>query len=273
MACVKHLAANSIEKARFRVDVRLSERALREVYLPHFRRCVDEGVAAVMSAYNRVNGAYCSENRHLLRDILKGEWGFSGLVMSDFLYAVHDAKAAIEAGLDLEMPFARHYGRRLLRLVERGEVSEAYIDDAVRRVLRQKIRFAQVGEPARYRLEAVAGPEHRALARLVAQKAIVLLKNEPVADWGAPLLPLDPGRVRRLAVIDRRYRQQQGATSRSCDRARRVKGGKGLRSAVRPRRPDPFCGCLGASLRCGGCCGGADAPRGRRVHAVPSKGR
>jgi len=203
MACVKHLAANSIERARFRVDVRLSERALREVYLPHFRRCVDEGVAAVMSAYNRVNGAYCSENRHLLRDILKGEWGFSGLVMSDFLYAVHDAKAAIEAGLDLEMPFARHYGRRLLRLVERGEVSEAYIDDAVRRVLRQKIRFAQVGEPARYRLEAVAGPEHRALARLVAQKAIVLLKNEPVADWGAPLLPLDPGRVRRLAVIGR----------------------------------------------------------------------
>lgn len=203
MACVKHLAANSIENARFKVDVRLTERALREVYLPHFRRCVEEGVAAVMSAYNRVNGAYCAENRRLLRDILKGEWGFAGFVMSDFFYGVHDGKAALEAGLDMEMPFAMHYGRRLEQRVRRGEVSEALIDEAVLRILRQKIRFAQVGEPGRYRLDAVAGAEHRALAREVARKAIVLLKNDPVPEWGAPLLPFDPQRVRRLGVIGR----------------------------------------------------------------------
>lgn len=203
MACVKHFAANSIENSRFRVNVRLTERALREVYLPHFRRCVDEGVAAVMSAYNRVNGAYCAENRHLLRDVLKGEWGFAGLVMSDFFYGVHDGRAALEAGLDLEMPFAMHFGRRLEEMVRRGEVPEALVDEAVLRILRQKIRFAQVGEPGRYRPDAVAGPEHRALAREVARKAIVLLKNEPLADWGDPLLPFDPRRVRRLGVIGR----------------------------------------------------------------------
>jgi len=75
MACVKHFACNSVEESRFYVDVRLDERTLREVYLPHFKKCVDSGAAAVMSAYNRVNGEYCAHNAHLLRDILKGEWG------------------------------------------------------------------------------------------------------------------------------------------------------------------------------------------------------
>ena len=88
MACIKHFAANSIENSRLRVDVRISERTLREVYLPHFKRCVDEGAASVMSAYNKVNGDYCSHNRHLLRDILKKEWGFEGFVMSDFLFSL-----------------------------------------------------------------------------------------------------------------------------------------------------------------------------------------
>src|SRR4030066_1781563 len=115
MACVKHFAANSIENARFRVDVRMNERTLREGYLPHFKRCVDEGAAAVMSAYNKVNGHYCGHNRHLLRDILKGEWGFEGFVVADFLWGVRSARAA-EAGVDLEMPFTVHFGNKLLKL-------------------------------------------------------------------------------------------------------------------------------------------------------------
>lgn len=178
MACVKHLACNSIEDTRMKVDVRIRERVLRELYLPQFKRCVDEGAASVMSAYNQVNGAYCAENPHLLRDILKNEWGFQGFVMSDFVLGLYDAKKGVQAGLDLEMPFTRHYGRKLKRLVQKGEVDEGLIDQAVLRLLRQKIRFAQVGQPGWYTPQSVASPEHRALARQMAVESIVLLKNE-----------------------------------------------------------------------------------------------
>ncbi|MBM4445532.1 MAG: glycoside hydrolase family 3 protein, partial [Chloroflexi bacterium] len=146
MACVKHFAANSIENSRFKVDVRMDERTLREVYLPHFKRCVDEGAAVVMSAYNKVNGRHCGHHHHLLRDILKGEWGFQGLVVSDFMWGIHSAEAAA-AGLDLEMPFTVHFGRKLLRLVRQGRVPETVIDEAVLRILRQKVRFGQRGDP------------------------------------------------------------------------------------------------------------------------------
>jgi beta-glucosidase len=203
MACAKHYAANSIENNRMKVDVHVDERTLREIYLPHFKRCVDEGVASVMSAYNRVSGAYCSENPHLLRDILKGEWGFQGFVLSDFVFAVHDGEAAIRAGLDVEMPFTRHYGKKLKRLVGSGRVPEAWIDDAVLRILRQKVRFGAKGEPGRYGPQAVASAEHRALAREVAVKSMVLLRNDPVPGRERPLLPIDPGQVKRIAVIGR----------------------------------------------------------------------
>ena len=205
MACAKHYALNSIENARFKVDVRVDERTLREVYLPHFRRCVDEGVASIMSAYNRVNGEWCSHHAYLLRDILKGEWGFDGFVLSDFVFAVHDGRAAALGGLDVEMPFARHYGKRLQRLVERGQVPVTVIDEAVRRILRQKVRFAQIGEPERYHPDAVASQAHRDLARESARKSIVLLKNEPPAGaaGNGPLLPLDAADMRRIAVLGR----------------------------------------------------------------------
>jgi beta-glucosidase len=202
MACVKHFAANSIENARFKVDVRMDERTLREVYLPHFKRCVDEGVAVVMSAYNKVNGHYCGHHRHLLRDILRGEWAFQGLVVSDFMWGIHSAEAA-DAGLDLEMPFTVHFGRKLLRLVRQGRVPESVIDEAVLRILRQKIRFGQGGEPERYGPRSVVSEAHRALAREAAQKSMVLLKNERAKDSDQPVLPIDLTRVKRLAVIGR----------------------------------------------------------------------
>jgi beta-glucosidase len=200
MACAKHYACNSIENARFKVDVRVKERTLREIYLPHFKRCVDEGVAGVMSAYNKVNGSYCGHNEHLLNGILKNDWGFDGIVMSDFVWGVRNAKAAAMAGLDLEMPFRNHYYRNLKKLVKKGQVPETVIDGAVMRILRQKLRFSQVGERGRYRKEVVGGREHRALAREAAVKSIVLLKNE-LARIGAPLLPLDCSRTRRIGVI------------------------------------------------------------------------
>ena len=201
MACAKHYALNSIENARFKVDVQLDERTLREVYLPHFKRCVDEGIASIMSAYNKVNGEWCSHHAALLRRILKEEWGFQGFVLSDFAYAVHNAKEAALGGLDVEMPFFNHYRRNLKTLVRKGIVPERFIDEAVRRILRQKIRFAQVGEPERYSDKAVLCAEHIQLAREAAQKSIVLLKNEPASTGEPPLLPLDRNRIRRLAVI------------------------------------------------------------------------
>jgi beta-glucosidase len=201
MACAKHYAANSMENARFKVDVRMSERILREVYLPHFKRCVDEGVASIMSAYNQVNGEYCGHNAHLLRDILKGDWAFQGFVVSDFVWGIRGGKAAALGGLDVEMPFTMHYGRRLKGQVKTGHVSEAVVDEAVLRILRQKIRFAQVGEPGRYGAGAVVSEAHKALAREAACKSVVLLKNDLLAGTARPLLPADAAQLRRIAVI------------------------------------------------------------------------
>jgi len=201
MACAKHYACNSIENARFKVDVKISPRVLREVYLPHFKRCVDEGLAAVMSAYNRVNGDWCGHNNHLLREILKGDWGFDGFVISDFVYGLHDGKAAALGGLDLEMPFTGHYGRKLRKLVESGDVPQAIINDAVLRILRTEIRFAQIGELERYDPHSVVSPAFVKLAREAAAKSMVLLKNEPPSGAGLPLLPIDRARVSRIALI------------------------------------------------------------------------
>jgi beta-glucosidase len=202
MACVKHFALNSIENVRFRVDVRLDERTLHEVYLPHFRRCVDAGAAAVMSAYNKVNGERCGHHRRLLREILKGDWGFQGFVISDFVFGIRSARRAALGGLDLEMPVRMHYHWRLRRLVRRGIVSASVVDEAVRRLLRQKLRFAPVGEPERYGPHAIACAAHRALAREVAQQSIVLLQNTLVRD-GAAVLPIDLPRTHSIAVIGR----------------------------------------------------------------------
>ncbi len=198
MACAKHFAANSIENSRFTIDVSLDERALNEIYLPHFKRCVEQGVASVMSAYNRVNGAYCAHNIHLLRQVLKGEWGFQGFVVSDFTFGTRNAKAAALGGLDLEMPAADHFGKRLKRSVKTGEVPESVIDESVKRLLGQKLRFSQVGEEDLYTSKSIASEKHRMLARKAAQKSIVLLKNQPV-DSNGSLLPIAAGST--VAVI------------------------------------------------------------------------
>ncbi len=203
MACVKHFACNSIEDARFRVDVQISERALRELYLPHFRRCVEAGAVAIMSAYNKVNGQWCGHHKHLLTDILKREWGFRGFVLSDFLLGVRDGPEAVLGGLDLEMPLTLRCGAALRRAVERGRVPEDRIDDAIERMVWAQRWIERTREPARPPARVVAGPEHRALAREVATSAMVLLKNEPPRGETEPLLPLDPARLRRVALIGR----------------------------------------------------------------------
>ena len=195
MACVKHFALNSMENARFKVDVTIAPRALHEIYLRHFKRVVAEGVASVMSAYNSVNGDWCGQNGVLLTDILKDWWGFDGFVVTDFIFGMRDAKKAALAGQDVEMPFGALMARDLKGLVERGEVPMERIDDAALRVLRQQARFGQGRDPEAYAPEVVGCEAHRKLAREVAEKSIVLLKNE------GDLLPLKG--VRRVAVIGR----------------------------------------------------------------------
>jgi beta-glucosidase len=195
MACVKHYALNSMENARFEVDVTISPRALHEIYLPHFRRVVAEGVASVMSAYNSVNGEWAGQNRALLTDILKEAWDFDGFVVTDFIFGMRDAKTAALAGQDVEMPFALLFARDLKRLIERGEVPAERVDAAALRVLRQQVRFGQGRDPRDYGPEVVGCEAHRKLAREAAEKSIVLLKNE------GSLLPLVG--VRRIAVIGR----------------------------------------------------------------------
>ncbi len=195
MACAKHYALNSMENARFKVDVTIDERALHEVYLPHFKRTVEAGVASIMSAYNSVNGEWCGQNAVLLRDILKQTWGFEGFVLTDFIFGMRDAKKAALAGQDLEMPFRLHFDRSLKELVEDGEVPIERIDDACLRLLRQQVRFGQGRNPGNYGPETVGSEASRMLAREAAQKGIVLLKNE------GGLLPLKG--VKRLAVVGR----------------------------------------------------------------------
>ena len=195
MACAKHFALNSMETARFKNDVLIDERTLREVYLPHFEKAVEHDVASFMSAYNKVRGEWCGENRHLLTTILREDWGFRGYVTSDWMWGVYDGQRGAHAGLDIEMPRGKAYGSNLKRLVERGDVPKAEVDESVRRIVRTKLVYLTREDPQAYPPSLVASAEHRALAREVAERSMVLLKND-----GA-LLPLDKARVRKIAVV------------------------------------------------------------------------
>jgi len=201
MACVKHYACNSMENARFSVDIQVHERALHEVYLPHFKMVVDAGVASVMSAYNSVNGEWCGHNRTLLTDILRAEWGFDGFVMSDFIWGLRDPVASVAAGLDLEMPFAQQRAQALPSALASGTASWEDVDRAAARILATQLRFAASVPAEPPPREVVACEQHRALARDVAARSMVLLRNEPVDE--RPVLPLLREGLARLAVVGR----------------------------------------------------------------------
>lgn len=194
VATVKHFALNSMENARFKVNVKIDERALHEVYLPHFKRAIDAGCASVMSAYNKMNGEYCGQNRVLLTDILRGEWGFDGFVHSDWVMGVYQPYGAA-AGLDVENPEPIHFGPKLVAGVENGTVEPEVIDRACRRILQTTYRFACTEDPLpEYGKELAAAPAHVALALEAAEKSAVLLKNDNV-------LPLQKGKIGTLAVL------------------------------------------------------------------------
>ncbi len=196
MACMKHFALNSMENARFQVDVRADERTLHEVYLPHFRRVCEAGVASVMSAYNSLNGEWCGENAALLTSILREEWGFEGFVITDFSFGLRDPVKSVEAGCNVEMPFRQQRAVALPEAVAGGELSINAVDQRVAETLATLLRFARVFRDAPG-AEVVACAEHRALAREAACASMVLLRNEN------GMLPLVAARTRRLAVLGR----------------------------------------------------------------------
>ncbi|MEL7645746.1 MAG: glycoside hydrolase family 3 C-terminal domain-containing protein [Anaerolineaceae bacterium] len=192
-ASVKHFAGNDQERERMRLNVIVSERALREIYLAPFEKIVRRAQPwTVMAAYARLNGTYASENAWLLRKMLKEEWGFEGAVISDW-FATHSTAAALNAGLDLEMPGpALWRGGHLMEAVETWQVPEETLEDAVRRVLILTARCLPGQVPPKP--AAVDTPERRALAREIARQSITLLKNE------GDVLPL-PTTAKKIAVI------------------------------------------------------------------------
>jgi beta-glucosidase len=199
MACVKHFALNSMENARFQVDVQVDDDDLHEVYLPHFREVIEAGADAVMAAYNSVNGRWCGDDPTLLTDILRDEWQFGGFVMSDFLFGHRQPVESVTAGLDLEMPFTQQRGRTLPAALASGELKRSDALVAARRLVAAQLRWASSVPPEAPDLGVVACDDHRRLARRAAAQSMVLLKNDE--RGGRPLLPLDVTSLRRVAVI------------------------------------------------------------------------
>jgi beta-glucosidase len=202
-ACIKHFVCNDSEFERFTISSKVSERPLQEIYLPPFKAAVAEANPwAVMSAYNKINGTWASENPYTLLDILKGQWGFEGIVMSDW-YGTNSINVA-NGGLDLEMPGpARWMGEKLLDAVKAGQVSEEVIDDKVRRLLRTIVKSGAFENPELQPERAVDKPVHRQLAQEAAAEAIVLLKN---AD---NILPLSLKKLNSIAVIGENAQRAQ----------------------------------------------------------------
>ncbi len=194
-ASLKHYAVNNQEQGRMTVSAEVDERTLREIYLAGFELAVKRAHPwTVMASYNKINGTYATENAYILTDILKGEWGWDGVVVSDW-GAVHSTAPAANAGCDLEMPGpALWYGEKLLAAVRSGEVPEWRVDESARRLLRLVLRTGVIDQTAPPKGE-LRSKRHRDIAARAAEEAVVLLKNQ------GELLPLDLGATRTLAVI------------------------------------------------------------------------
>ena len=193
--CLKHYALNNQEDYRGFVDVRISDRAMHEIYLRPFEMAVRDGDAwGVMAAYNKVSGRWCSENKHLLTTILREQWGFPGMVISDW-GGVHSTVDAVTSGMNVEMPGSRFMGQALLDSVKAGKVSEEVINQRVREILRVRLTVEPIAKEKANR-QPVGNVEEMTTALEIARRSIVLLKNDK-----QKLLPIDGRRVRSIAVI------------------------------------------------------------------------
>ena len=196
--CVKHFAVNNQETERLNVDVVVSDRALREIYFPAFEAAVKEGNAySIMSAYNKIWDQYCAHNPRLLQEILRDEWGFDGVVISDWS-GVHDTKEAAEAGMDIEMSVTYNFdeyffANPMIHAVEKGIVKEEIIDDKIRNILRLMYRINMFSEDRKK--GSYNSYENRQKTLEIARESIILLKNEE------NVLPLKEKEIKTIAVI------------------------------------------------------------------------
>jgi beta-glucosidase len=195
-ATVKHFMANNSEFDRHNSDSVVDERAMREIYMPAFEAAVREAhVGAMMDSYNLVNGEHASQNRHILTDVARREWGFDGLMMSDW-FATYDGVGAANAGQDIEMPFGANMNQKvLLPAVKDGRVSQATIDEHVRRILRTAARFGWLDREQMDASIPRFNQQGRQAALQAAREGMVLLKNE------GGMLPLDRKRLKTILVV------------------------------------------------------------------------
>ena len=194
IACIKHYAFNQMENSRFKVSVECDKRTEREVYLAHFKDCIDAGAASVMSSYNLYKGTHCGHHDYLLNEVLKKEWDFDGFVMSDFYWGVKDTVEAANGGQDIEMAHTMYFGDKLVQAVKAGLVPEEKINESALRIIRTLLAFT-----SQYEEEAdtsvLACKEHVSLALESARKGITLLKNQD------NVLPLNKKQTKKLLVL------------------------------------------------------------------------
>ncbi len=188
ISCPKHYYMNSIENLRFSASANADEETLRDVYLYHFEECFKAGAGSVMSAYNKVNGTYCGENKDVFDHLEK--LGFEGFSISDFIWGVHDGPESLRAGLDIEMPMTMKRGNKLIKAVQKGELDEKLLDEHCENIIATMLRFQNIYREQKVDKKAVCSKEHRKLALKAMEKGAVLLKNDgclPIRNFNAKL--------------------------------------------------------------------------------------
>ena len=197
-ACVKHFALNSQETERLNVEVEVDERTVREIYLPAFEAAVKDGNSySIMSAYNMIWGYHCSHSKWLLRELLQDEWGYDGVIISDW-GAIHDTKMAAEAGMDIEMSVTDnfndyYFANPLIEAVKEGVISEELVDEKIRKILKMMYRIDMFSDDRKYGDYNAFSSREKTLD--IARESIVLLKNDE------NILPLNKKKIKKLAVI------------------------------------------------------------------------
>ena len=201
-ACVKHFAGNEQEFERNGVNIEIDERALREIYLPAFKAAVQEAhTYSIMSSYNRFRGQFASENKYLLTDVLRKDFGFEGVVISDW-DAVHSSVPSALAGLDIEMPGPPiYFGDSLLIALKEKKISEKLINQKVLNILKMELKLGLLDESNKMPKGEIGTDYHRSLSRKVTEQSVVLLKNTNPKGKDNKILPLDKKSIKTIAIL------------------------------------------------------------------------